>query len=271
MVCNTTDMSNVGMSDQKLLDKVVELEDKLDSSRINLERSSNDLKRLAEENSNFVSIIAHDFKTPLTGLKLFSELLLSDGGSISDNDRQQYLKIISSEADRLSRMISNVVEFHNMCSDSVHWHDEVVNVIDVIERCVRPFSVLCQSKGLDFSFETELESLSALLDKDRLSLVVYNLLSNALAFTHKGSIKLYLRSSTSGDGLFFSISDTGIGMSDEKQKSFFSKKTGVPLLGKGLGLYVSRYIISHYQGGISIESNVGKGTVLSVELPLKIV
>jgi len=262
------DVINFDESNKVLLDKVADLESRLESSKAEIECSNNKLKRMAEERSTFVSVISHELKTPLTGLKLFADLLLGDAQGVDEAERKRYLAIISSEADRLSRMISNVAEFQNICSGDVHWHDEVVDVVNVAEKCARPFAVLCKSKGLDFSFESELDSLSAVLDKERLARVVYNLLSNALIFTRQGVIKLGLKMNSAADGFCLSVSDTGLGISDEQQKKILAENSDAPPLGKGLGLYVSKYIIAHYQGKIWVESIVGKGSVFHVELPL---
>lgn len=267
MKSNQSDVINIDVNNKTLLDKVAFLEGRLDSTKAELDCSNNKLIRLAEEKSSFVSVISHELKTPLTGLKLFADLLLSDESVDDEQERKRYLEIISSEADRLSRMISNVAEFQNICSDDVYWHDEVVNVVDVVEKCARPFAILCESKGLAFSFEAEMESLSAVFDKERLARVVYNLLSNALTFTRQGHIKLALKM-CADDSFCISISDTGLGMTEDQQQKILSNNTETPPLGKGLGLYVSKYIISHFQGKIRLESLVDKGSVCCVELPL---
>jgi len=268
MKCNESDATSMDRVNQELLEKVASLEMRLGSSRSDLELSNIKLERMIEEKSNFVSIISHELKTPLTGLKLFADLLLVDEKGVDEEEKKRYLAIISSEADRLSRMISNVAEFQNICSGDVQWHDEVVDVVNVVEKCARPFEVLCQSKGLAFSYDTELESLWAVLDKERLARVVYNLLSNALKFSRQGDIKLGLKMNSEADGFCLSVSDTGLGMSDDQQKKILLENTDIPPLGKGLGLYVSKYIVAHYQGKIWVESVVGKGAVFHVDLPL---
>jgi len=268
MKTNEPDAISRDEKNQVLLGKVAGLEREVGASRDEIEFLHNKINRLAKEKSAFVSSISHDLKTPLTGMKLFADLLLSDEQGIDEQDRKKYLAIISSEADRLSRMISNVAEFQNICSGDVHWHDEVADVVKIVEKCARPFSVLCESKGISFIFEPEIEGLNVALDKERLARLVYNLLSNALIFTRQGVIKLGLKMCSAGDGFCLSVSDTGLGMSDDQQKKIFAENSDAPSLGKGLGVYVSKYIVAHYQGKISVESAVGEGSVVHVELPL---
>jgi len=263
-----SEVSSLININQRLVDKVAEFDVRFESNRIELESCKNDLRRMTDERSDFVSVISHDLKTPLTGIKLFSDLLLSHDDDLDEEEKNRYLEIISAEVDRLSRMISNMAEFHNICSGDVHWHDEIVDVVAVVEKCARPFSVLCESKGLGFSCDVMLESLSAVVDKERLARIVHNLLSNALAFTKKGDIRLGLEMNPEADSFCLSVSDTGLGMSNEQKQHIFSENSDVPLLKDGVGLYVNRYIVSHYQGEMWVESVSGKGSIFYVVLPL---
>lgn len=268
MKSSEVDALKVKQLNQRLLERVASLEAGLDTSNLDLELANKQLQRLTEERSAFVSAISHELKTPLTGLKLFADLLLSDEHGVDEQDRNRYLAIISSEADRLSHLISTVAEFQKICSGDVHWHDEVIDVVKILERLARSFSVLCESKGIEFSFEPEIVSLSAVFDRERLARVVYNMLSNALKFTRQGTIKLGLKKNAAADGFCLFVSDTGLGMSDDQLRKIFLDDAEARVLGKGLGLYVSKHIVAHYQGKIWAESVVDKGSVFHVELPL---
>lgn len=268
MKSNETDAIRLAKINQGLLEQVADLEARLDSNKEELASVNKQLEKLTSERSEFVYAISHDLKTPLTGLKLFADLLLGDEQGVDEQDRARYLAIIASEADRLSRLISNMTEFQGICSGNFQWHDQSLDVVNVVKKCVRPFAVLCESKGIDFSYKSAMESLNMVLDKERLERVVYNLLSNALKFTREGTIKIELKMSADSDGFCLSVSDTGLGMSDEQLQKIFESYSGMPAVDKGAGLFVSNYIVAHYQGRIWAESVVGKGSVFYVELPL---
>ena len=265
MVSEISELININ---QRLVDQVAELDIRVESNRAELDACKSDLKRVNDERSDFVSVISHELKTPLTGIKLFSDLLLNHNNDFDEQEKDRYLGVISAEADRLSRMISNIAEFQNICTGNVHWLDEIVDVVDVVRKCARPFSVLCESKGLGFSYAPALERLNAVFDKERLARLVYNLLSNALAFTRTGAIKLDVKINPEADSFCLSVRDTGLGMSSEQKKQLSSKSMAVPLLRDGVGLYVNKYIVSHYQGEMWVESNAGKGSVFYIVLPL---
>ena len=265
---NEADSIGLKKTNQELLDKVASLESRLNESEHKLLLANQQLEQFSAERSAFVSAISHDLKTPLTGIKLFADLAMSHESDVDDQDRNKYLSIISSETDRLSRLISNVVDYQAICCGNIRWHDEPVEVANIIEKCARTFAVLCESKGLRFNCDLELGNLVAVLDKDRLARLLFNLLSNALKFTRQGDVKLVAKMSAEGSDLCLSVSDTGQGVSEEQLQKIFEPSAVIPPLADGIGLFVSNYIVAHYKGRLWAKSVVGEGSVFYVELPL---
>ncbi len=225
------------------------------------------LDRLAESNLKFVSSLSHDFKTPLTVIKLYADFMMNDLAGLDVASQHQYLSIIKAGADNLDCLLANAYDFQKISLGKMDWHDGACEVASLLAKAVRPFEVTCQTKGIAFVFESDVDYLVALIDADRLGLIVYNLLANALKFTQQGGIKISfsLCATTSGKNICLMVSDSGRGMSEEQLQMVMA--TGDKF--DGMGLYVVRHIVEHYQGRLWAESRQGEGSVFHVELPLR--
>ncbi len=278
-----TDITEVKVAEENLVklngelfDLATSLEIKVKERTSELEEANRDLKQLSDAKSEFVSIVSHDLRTPLTGIKLFSEIMLDDLENIDRQSQEEYLSIISSETDRLGRLISNVLDFQKISAGKMQWNDDYVDVVGVVKDCIKPFKISVESKGLEFLFECEEDEINTVIDADRLAQVVYNLLSNSLKFTEKGFIKVILNRLKTVDGEVFrlSVCDSGSGM-DEGQidKIFqpFEQIQGSANMGKGtgLGLYITRCVVDRYHGRVWVESVLGEGAVFNIEMPFR--
>lgn len=277
---NVTDLKDAEAELRRMNDKLSQsaiiLEEKVKERTADLEEANENLQRLSDSKSEFVSIVSHDLRTPLTGVKLFTDIMLDDLDNIDKETQEEYLSIISAETDRLSRLISNILDFQKISAGKMQWDDADTDIVEVIRECVRPFNVSFESKGIDFGLDCELDELMTVIDADRLAQVVYNLLSNALKFTEDGSVKVGLEKIENIDGEKFclTVSDTGPGIPEEElQKIFepFEQYAGVPKLGKGtgLGLYITNCVVDRYHGRAWAESVVGEGSTFHVELPVR--
>ena len=278
-----TNISDIKAAEEKLqtmnielLDLAASLEEKVKDRTADLEKLNKDLKRLSEAKSEFVSIVSHDLRTPLTSIKLFSDIMLDGMDDLDRASQEEYLSIISAETDRLSRLISNVLDFQKISAGKMQWNDEYVDITEVISECVRPFNISAEAKGLEFSCEFDVEPIKTVIDGDRLAQVVYNLLSNSMKFTEEGSIKVCLHKieSVDGDRFRLSVSDTGPGMADEQLKKIFEpfeQIQGAPMMGKGtgLGLYITNCVVDRYHGRAWAESVLGEGATFIIEMPVR--
>ncbi len=219
-----------------------------------------------EQTRQAIATVTHDLKTPLTAVKLYADILLSQVRETDAETRSKYLAVISSEADRMSRMIANIVDYQNIISDMVEWHDEATDIVSIIAVCVKPVQRWCAAKGIGFNCTINVDSLVILIDADRLSRLLSVLLMNALRFTDSGRIKLELKSD--GTRLTLAVSDSGPGISDERLQQLFQPCVGLVALGKVVGLAFAFSVVDHYQGRIWAENAVGNGAVFYIELPL---
>lgn len=223
-------------------------------------------EEMLDQLNETISAITHGLKTPLTGVKLFSDILLSKAEDGETEATVKYLAVISAEAERASRMISNIADLQKMSSGTVEWRDEETDAVSLVAACARPFKRWCEAKGVDFNYSCNVEQLMMSLEVDRFSRLVAGLLANALRFTQTGTIKLRLELRNDRKQLCLAVSDSGPGISRGRLEEMFAFREND--FSKDIGLAFTRAVVEHYQGRCWAESVAGEGAAFFVELPL---
>jgi signal transduction histidine kinase len=229
-----------------------------------------ELLSLDEAKTNFLANVSHELRTPLTSIRAFSELLQS----YPDNEetQQEFLQIITSESERLTRLVNDVLDVTKIESGQMDFRDELIDVAALLDQCGRTFGPVVEQAGLRFQHHVPRDLARVRGDHDRLQQVVHNLLNNAMKFTVRGTITL--RASVTADELRISVSDTGIGIAPADQARVFEKfqQVGDTLTGKpkgtGLGLTICRDIVAHHGGRLGVDSQVGHGSTFTISLPI---
>lgn len=250
-------------------------------------------KEIEQMKDDFISTVSHELRTPLTSILGFARLIKSKLDSVifplvttSDGKVQKSIRqvtdnvsIIVVEGERLTTLINDVLDLAKMEAGKIDWKEDNLSVADLIERATSATSSLFMQKSLKLVKDIE-EGLPEITgDMDRLIQVVINLISNAVKFTEKGTITCRARKA---DGIHaaenefveLSVIDTGIGISNEDQPTVFEKfkQVGSTLTdrpkGTGLGLPICKQIVEHHGGTIWVESELGKGSVISFTLPV---
>lgn len=247
------------------------------------------LRELDETKSALVSSVSHELRTPLTSLLGFSKLilknfskhywplakgnpkLLTKGAQIIEN-----LNILIHEGNRLTRLITNVLDLNKIELGVTDWREDTINAGDLARKAVSSVSGQFHSNDkLRLVTEIAQDLPEIVVDADRMLQVLLNLLSNAAKFTPSGIV--HLRAFiTDEHRLRFEVQDTGPGIDTQEQERIFEAfhQVGdtVPSddkpRGAGLGLAISRDIVNHYNGAIWVESFVGHGATFIIELPL---
>jgi signal transduction histidine kinase len=229
-----------------------------------------ELLSLDEAKTNFLANVSHELRTPLTSIRAFSEILQSYPDD--EETQQEFLHIISSESERLTRLVNDVLDVTKIESGQMEWRDESVDASALLEQCTRTFAPLFEQSTLEFRQEVAPNLPLIRGDHDRLQQVIQNLLNNAMKFTSEGSIGL--RARVVGDALRISVSDTGVGIAPQDQERVFEKfqQVGDTLTGKpkgtGLGLTICREIVEHHGGQLTLESEPGEGSTFTIVLPV---
>jgi signal transduction histidine kinase len=152
------------------------------------------LERLNHSMSELVSIVSHELRTPLTSIKSFAEILRDEGDKLDSDSKRHFLDIIDDESERLSRLISDLLDLQKIQSGKMTWRTELVDLQQVLRDTVEFFGPAYRDKGLSLEIDSQLQSAHVLADGDKLRQVFSNLLSNALKFTQNGGVKVSLQS-----------------------------------------------------------------------------
>ena len=219
---------------------------------------------------DFFTNIAHEIRTPLSLIRGPLENIVAKTGDSPDRELHEELRTMQSNTDRLTTLINQLLDFRKAEQQGFRLHPVECDVREVVENVCLRFVTMARQKHIDFAFELPAEKLQASADKEALTKIVSNLLSNALKFTQKGAVKLITGYS---DGNFIlTVDDTGTGIDKEKQDRIFKpfERLGNAATqdGFGLGLPIVKQLVELMNGRISVESVKDKGSKFTVVLPL---
>jgi CheY-like chemotaxis protein/CHASE3 domain sensor protein len=255
----------------------------VESARRELEEKAEQLALSSRYKSEFLANMSHELRTPLNSLLILARLLTDNNDGNLTSKQVEYAKTIHSAGTDLLELINDILDLAKIESGTISLEFEPVQFDDLKGYIERTFQQIALSKGLGFTVELD-ESLPRAIatDAKRLQQVLKNLLSNAFKFTDHGRVTLRIASIAQGlhqeggktvDAIAFAVSDTGIGISPEKQQIIFeafqqadgttSRKYG----GTGLGLSISRELARLLGGTIHLTSQVEQGSTFTLYLP----
>ncbi len=253
------------------LETKIELANKdLGEKNKELIRANEELKKLDNLKSDFLSLVSHELKTPLSAIRTSAEFLESEV-MIEPDIRKEMLDNVISNVDRLTRLINDILDLSKIEAGKMEFHHEKVNVEEIAKAAIENIRYLALKNNIAVSMEIP-ENLSPVLaDRDKIIIVLNNLLSNALKFTHKGG-RVLLSAKEEKNYIRIIVEDTGIGIDEDKVAKIFDKfyqtdsssrrKTG----GSGLGLTISSGIIKAHGSEICVESESQKGSIFYFRL-----
>jgi len=220
---------------------------------------------------DFMSSVTHELRTPLTSIRAFSEILFEDP-KVDLEERKRFLGIIVSETERLTRLVNQVLDLAKIESGHAVWTSSKVELCEVIRQSIEASEQLIIDRGGVLLQNLPNESAIVLADRDRLMQVMLNLLSNAAKFMDKESGRVEVKLERQQNMYKVSVADNGKGVAAKLQPIIFQKfRQGIENspnpMGTGLGLPISREIIEHFGGQLSVKSAQGKGAIFSFVLP----
>lgn len=236
-----------------------------------LSKANEELKSLDRMKDEFLSNVSHEFKTPLTSIRGYSQLIL-DGtlGDINDQQKKAMDTVIRN-SDRLRRLVDSLLYLSRAQVGRMSYYFEKLQLEDLINNSIN--DLLLQAKNKGIVLRTEMEDIPPVrADKDKLTDVLTNLIDNALKFTSDGG-QIIVSARTVPNGVHMEVKDTGIGIPADHIPHLFQRFYQVDSSasrrygGTGLGLYISKTIVEAHGGKIWIESEEGRGTTVHVELP----
>ena len=231
-------------------------------------------KEVAEMKNDFVSNVSHELRTPLASIKAYVEMLI-DGEAEDKKTEREFYDIIQSEANRLGRLIDNILNISRIESGLVKVNKQPQSLVMIVKEAIDVIAPQAKLKQIKMS-ETLMPAIyQTMADKDMLYQAVLNLLSNAVKYTpESGTITVQTVLDEARRKVITSISDTGVGIPPKDLPFVFDKFYRVEAnnrmaKGTGLGLSLVKHIVETvHRGRIFVESNVGKGTTFGFELDL---
>lgn len=236
-----------------------------------LVNSRKELSEINKQKDKLFSIIAHDLKSPFTGILGFTELLINDFDELSDLEKKQYLQNTYSSMKNVLALIENLLTWARFNLNRVEYNPKEISIAKVIRKVFETQNVAALVKKIGLAFDCN-ENIKAYADEDMISTVIRNLISNAIKFTNSnGTIKV--NSLYEGEFVKVSVEDNGIGMEPDIANNLFSfdKQTTTAGTnnekGTGLGLIICKEFIEKNGGKISVVSKFAHGTNISFTLP----
>lgn len=242
----------------------------LERQHLQLLDSQEKLNRANKGKDDFLTIISHDLKNPLSSIRGFTELLLRSYDSFSDNQRKDFLNEVFDSIERISLLINNILFWVKSQTDGIQFKPAEFNLYRRIDENISIYRLMLANKNLVLDSTIDKDTI-VVADHNVFDMVVRNILSNALKFTPAGG-KISFASRLEGKKIRVMISDTGIGIPEDKIRLILSRQeqyttTGTSHeQGTGLGLGLVYQFVRQSGEDFTIDSSPGKGTTISFTL-----
>jgi len=226
------------------------------------------LERLNQLKSEFVSLVSHEFRTALVRIQGFSEMIRDE--DVTVDEAKGYATDINSEAERLNRMINDMLDLDRIEAGRLTMHMSRFHINDLLEQAVERGRASSAQHTMTSDFDPIDPIIEA--DADRIAQVISNLVSNAIKYSPSGG-EIHVSSRMSAGHVDVGVRDHGLGIAPDFIKRLFSRyeryeKTSGKILGTGLGLAITRQIVEMHNGKIWVDSEPGKGSEFHFTLPL---
>ncbi len=245
------------------------------AARIEAERKKWELEEAVRARDTFLSICSHELKTPLTSLKLQAGAIriLFEKGDFEALRAQKVRELVmdaDKEINRINRLINDMLDVSRIRSGKLSLHLGEVNFSEVVYDVVDHFRSNPAYKDIAIKIDTPAE-IRGVWDRNRIEQIVINLVSNALKYGRKNPVVIRVKADKGKVRLI--VEDQGVGISPQDQKRIFQRferaAASESISGLGLGLYIVKEIVTMHGGTIRVESEIGKGSRFTVELPLR--
>jgi len=243
-----------------------------------LEKTLHELKRVNRLKDMLLSTVSHELQTPLSSIYSVSQILLNYGDKDAES-REKFYKMIHHETKRLSGLVANLLDLAKIESGRIAWDLSVQDPREVMQSALAVTGVIAAERDISLREEIEPNLPHLLVDRDRVTQVMTNLIGNAIKFTPKGGTITVVGAQVDwyggGKAVQFSVRDTGPGVPEEERERIFDwfersarEKSGrTP--GSGLGLAIARQIVEHFGGKIWVEDSPGGGSEFIFTIPVK--
>jgi signal transduction histidine kinase/FixJ family two-component response regulator len=236
-----------------------------------LKSRNQELVEMDEFKDEFLATTSHELRTPLQGVSGLAKILKEeDSGSLTEEQHRK-IGLIANTTQRLSVLVNDILDFSSIKHGKLKLNKSRVDLNAIAEVVLSTMSPIIGKKEVELTADISPEARYLNADEFRLQQVLFNLMGNAAKYTEKGFIKL--NAYISNNDLIIEISDSGLGIPDEKRDSLFHPFETVHVQGHyaasgaGLGLSISRQLVELHGGLLDLKSEVGQGTIVSIKFP----
>jgi signal transduction histidine kinase/DNA-binding response OmpR family regulator len=240
-----------------------------------LDQNADDLRRVSDLKTSFLSNLSHEFRTPLNSITSLCQLLINRSDGELTEEQEKQVVFIRRSAAELTELVNDLLDLAKVEAGKIDVrprHFEVQDLFGALRGMLRP---LLTGNSLELTFEAEPDLPTLYTDEGKLSQILRNLISNALKFTRRGYVRITAR--LAEDGMIdFSVEDTGIGIAPENREKIFEEFVQIEseiqakVKGTGLGLPLSKRLTELLGGTLSVQSQVEVGSTFQVRLPIRI-
>jgi signal transduction histidine kinase len=223
--------------------------------------------------SEFVSTVSHEFRTPLTSIRQLSEML-AKGRVPTDDLRQQSYDILSHESERLQRLVESLLDFGRIEEGAFKYRFEPLDAASLVDDVVAGFREAAAAQGFQVELQKTDTPAPIRADRDALGLALRNLLDNAVKYSPECRT-IWVETVLADRRLAIRVRDRGIGIPTSEQRTIFDKfvrgsvSRDAGIKGTGIGLTLARHIVDAHHGDIRVESAPGQGSTFTILLPLE--
>ncbi|MCM1123634.1 MAG: ATP-binding protein [Eubacterium sp.] len=248
----------------------VESEDEIGYLAATLSYMASEIARSEDDQKKFVANVSHDFRSPLTSIKGYLEAMID--GTIPPEMYEKYLTILLNETERLSKLTNSLLTLNNLNTKGLMLNKTDFDINRTIRNVAATFEGTCRAKTIAIELVLTGEEMYVVADMDKIQQVLYNLLDNAIKFSHHNSV-IKLETSDKHNKVFVSVKDSGIGIPKDDLKLIWDRfyksdlSRGKDKKGTGLGLSITKEIIRSHGENINVISTEGVGTEFIFSLP----
>ena len=238
-----------------------------------LEIANRQLRKVDLQKDEFLSQVSHEVRTPMTAIRAFSEILLSEDDLDADASRK-FIATIHKESLRLTALLDEILDLSALERGERAWESQRIDAEEALDQALRVCDALARQNGTTLVSGSRVDKAIVSADPDRLSQVLINLISNAIKYNSVETPKVTIASRVEGDNYIVEVADNGLGIPEEERPRIFDKfyrgRQGevASYAGAGLGLPISREIVTRMQGSLELLSGDGEGACFRVTLPV---
>ncbi|HEY8805746.1 MAG TPA: ATP-binding protein [Clostridium sp.] len=230
-------------------------------------------KQLEKVRTDFIATISHEFKTPLTSIMMGVGLILEKNVGVINEKQEELLYTIKEETEKLTDLVSDLLKLSKIQSDQAVYNIKTHSITKIARECVKNYSMQAKNNGITLYNSIEEELPNVVVDKEKITWVLNNLVSNALKYTNSGG-KIVIGSFIAGEKMKVFVKDNGKGIPREYHERIFEKFVKISaydteFLSSGIGLSIAKGIVEAHGGTIYCESEVNKGSTFMFTLPLE--